>query len=83
MFTMVLQNLATYSKEDKTTHGYGLKSVNRIVKKYEGDISYTIEEDTFEICIYFYDMILLDDNTNIKGENLGGDKSEAQSISCR
>ena len=49
------------SKEDKITHGYGLKSVNRIVKKYEGDISYTIEDKTFEIRICFYDMVLFSD----------------------
>lgn len=60
------------SKKDKATHGYGLKSVNRIVKKYEGDISYTIEEETFEIRIYFYDMVVLSNRINKKGENLGG-----------
>lgn len=45
------------SKDDKHIHGFGLKSVNRIVKKYEGIISYKIEEKIFEMDISFFDMI--------------------------
>ncbi len=37
-------------------HGYGLKSVGRIVDKYEGMITYHIEETTFRVNISFLDF---------------------------
>ena len=42
-------------KKDKNLHGLGLKSVKKIVDKYEGsfDWNYKKEEHLFEICIIF------------------------------
>lgn len=44
------------SKEDKNIHGYGLKSVQRIVEKYDGIIAYKISNKVFITSISFYDM---------------------------
>lgn len=35
------------SKKDKSIHGYGLKSVDRIVKKYNGFFEYEIKDEKF------------------------------------
>ena len=45
------------SKKDKQLHGYGLKSVERIVDKYEGIISYQTEGNMFEVNITFFDIV--------------------------
>lgn len=45
------------SKQDKKTHGYGLKSVERVVNKYEGIISYQVESNKFKVDVTFFDMI--------------------------
>lgn len=45
------------SKKDKGIHGYGLKSVERIVNKYEGVISYQVESNMFKVNVTFFDMI--------------------------
>lgn len=47
------RNLVT-TKNEKMRHGYGLKSVENIVKKYDGTFSYYIEEKHFSIVISFY-----------------------------
>ena len=44
------------SKINKELHGYGLKSVQRIVDEYEGDILYQIENNTFVVRISFFDI---------------------------
>lgn len=44
------------TKRDKELHGYGLKSVQRIVDAYEGDILYQIENDTFTVRLSFFDI---------------------------
>ena len=41
------------SKEHAWMHGYGLKSVRRIVEKNEGVFSFSIEEDVFKIQVSF------------------------------
>ena len=41
------------SKKDKILHGYGLKSVKRIVQKYDGVFSFSVEEETFKVKISF------------------------------
>lgn len=43
------------SKADKNIHGYGLKSVQRIVDKYEGDFSCQIRESAFYAAVTFFD----------------------------
>lgn len=44
------------SKKDKAMHGYGLKSVQRIVDLYEGDVIYKIKEDKFIVRLTFFDI---------------------------
>lgn len=44
------------TKKDKKIHGYGLKSVEEIVKKYDGEIAYQIEEKVFNVHLSFFDM---------------------------
>lgn len=44
------------SKKNKELHGYGLKSVQRIVDAYEGNIAYKIVRDTFVVKISFFDV---------------------------
>lgn len=44
------------SKEDKNLHGYGLKSVQRIVEKYDGIIKYETENKIFTTSLSFFDM---------------------------
>lgn len=41
-------------KEDSTKHGWGLRIVEQIVKKYEGQINYEIAEETgdFRVCVW-------------------------------
>lgn len=40
-------------KGNKEAHGYGLKSVDRIVRKYEGSFQYKIIEGQFKVDLYF------------------------------
>lgn len=44
------------TKRDKELHGFGLKSVQRIVDAYEGDILYQIKNDTFTVRLSFFDI---------------------------
>lgn len=44
------------SKADKVGHGYGLKSVQRIVEAYEGVVSYEVKEKEFIVTLSFFDM---------------------------
>ena len=44
------------SKMNKELHGFGLKSVQRIVDDYEGDILYQIENNTFTVRLSFFDI---------------------------
>lgn len=45
--------IITTTKEDKQLHGFGLKSINKIVKKYDGDIQmyFKAETQTFHTII--------------------------------
>ena len=45
------------TKEEKELHGYGMKSVKRIVNKYEGVISYNVQADYFEVIVSFFDIV--------------------------
>ena len=46
------------SKENKKRHGYGSKSVRRIVERHEGEIFYRIQERQFCVRVTFFDMDL-------------------------
>ncbi len=39
------------TKKDKAIHGFGLKSINEIVKKYNGNCTYSQSDDNFEVLI--------------------------------
>lgn len=39
------------SKKDKNFHGIGLQTVQEIVKKYDGILSFVQEENKFHVCI--------------------------------
>ena len=41
------------NKEDKKVHGYGLKSIRRIVKKYGGSFQCDVVEEEVKISISF------------------------------
>lgn len=43
------------SKENKKLHGYGMKSVRRIVERYTGEIFYKIQERKFCVRVTFFD----------------------------
>ena len=42
------------NKKDKENHGYGLKGIERIVNKYEGEMSYQVKGNLFKIIITFF-----------------------------
>lgn len=42
------------TKEDKESHGLGLKSIKEIVKKYEGKIDIEQRENQFEVKVFLY-----------------------------
>lgn len=42
-------------KTDKKLHGYGLRNVERIIKKYEGEITYRTSNKMFEVSITFFE----------------------------
>ena len=39
------------TKHDKKNHGFGIKSIDYAVKKYNGMITFGVENDMFEIKI--------------------------------
>lgn len=43
-------------KSDKKFHGYGQKSVSRIVRELDGVISYQVQEHVFSVDLSFFDM---------------------------
>ena len=40
-------------KKDKNIHGYGVKSIQSIVNKYKGNVSFKTSEDRFILDIIF------------------------------
>lgn len=42
------------NKKDKKSHGYGVKNVDRIMNKYEGEIIYQIFDESFQVCMTFF-----------------------------
>lgn len=43
---------STTKTKEMGFHGYGLKSVREIARKYHGDISLSVEDDVFKVSIY-------------------------------
>lgn len=50
----IKNNKIRSTKTDKKIHGYGLKNVHRIVKKYDGQMSLAAEEGIFQVRISFF-----------------------------
>lgn len=46
-------NTVFTTKEDKRLHGYGLKSINYVTKKYGGELSITADDGVFSLDIIF------------------------------
>ena len=44
------------NKENHQLHGYGIKSVQKIVRKYEGEFSYQVHENEFVVTITFWKL---------------------------
>lgn len=49
--------LPVTTKEDKASHGFGLKSIRRIVDKYDGEMSISADNGVFEVNIVFPEII--------------------------
>ena len=47
----IIDGMPSTSKEDKTHHGYGLKSIKIITEKYDGVFSYNIEDGIFRVSV--------------------------------
>lgn len=39
------------TKKDKLNHGFGVKSIKTVAEKYEGTVSYAVEDGTFTLCV--------------------------------
>ena len=48
-----VNNLPITTKEDKDYHGYGLKSINYIVKSYDGQMKIKTNNQVFDLTILF------------------------------
>ena len=44
------------SKKDKINHGYGLKSISMIARKYNGAVEYSIEDGFFQVDVNLWDI---------------------------
>lgn len=42
-------------KKDRGMHGYGIRSIEKIVNKYDGIFSYQVQGDGFNVDITFFD----------------------------
>ena len=49
------ENIPRTTKEDKGNHGYGIKSILSIVKRYDGSMTISGEEGLFELRILIPD----------------------------
>lgn len=51
---VIKNGIPVSTKQNKKKHGYGLKSAERIVNKYNGVITFRIEQNIFEVDISFF-----------------------------
>ena len=49
------------TKEDKTSHGFGIRNVKKVVEKYNGNIDFEITDDTFRVKILFSEVVKKND----------------------
>lgn len=55
-YLKIKNNEISTRKNDKSNHGYGLKSVKAIVENYDGDIDITYNHSSFKVRIILYDI---------------------------
>ena len=55
-FPLVQEGKLITGKKEKQRHGYGLKSVQHVVRKYRGDFEYQICEKEFIVTIKFWKL---------------------------
>lgn len=48
-------SLIQTTKSDRTYHGYGMKSIKKVIDKYDGIINYSYEDHTFSLSIVLKD----------------------------
>lgn len=53
---MVKEGKLMTRKQERGQHGYGIKSVQHVVRKYHGDFSYQIYEKEFIVIIQFWEI---------------------------
>lgn len=46
--------LPVTAKSDKSEHGFGLRSIKRIVEKYDGNMQIKTDGNIFILCITFF-----------------------------
>jgi sensor histidine kinase regulating citrate/malate metabolism len=46
-------NLPITNKQDKGSHGFGVKSMKNIVSKYDGKVTLTVKDNIFNVDILF------------------------------
>ncbi|MBK0348634.1 GHKL domain-containing protein [Aerococcaceae bacterium zg-ZJ1578] len=51
--TMDLTTLPNTSKKDQDNHGYGLKNIQYIAKKYNGNMTVEVQDNWFSLCVVF------------------------------
>ncbi|MBF6978776.1 GHKL domain-containing protein [Aerococcaceae bacterium zg-BR22] len=51
--TMDLTTLPETSKQDTENHGYGLKNIQYIAKKYNGNMTVDVQDNWFSLCVVF------------------------------
>ena len=47
----IKHNIPETTKDDRVHHGYGLLSLNKIVKKYDGAVNLSCEDRVFTVAI--------------------------------
>ena len=48
----IKNNTISSTKDDSINHGFGIKSIKKIINKYSGELEITNENNTFTLKIY-------------------------------
>ena len=49
----IKNGLIETTKKDKNNHGFGIKSIHRVVEKYHGKLNLFVEADMFQLDVFF------------------------------
>jgi len=63
------------TKQQKDAHGYGIKSVKRIVEKYEGILNLHNAEGKFEVRMSFFSNSQIEEKETLEGDKFPTDKT--------